>query len=393
MSRTLQLAEQLISRPSVTPDDAGCQQILGERLARLGFRLETIESGPGDFRVTNLWAVRPGSAGPEAARTLAFAGHTDVVPTGPTEQWTSHPFTPTHHDGKLYGRGACDMKTSLAAFVVAIEDFLAATPDPRLTLALLLTSDEEGPAVDGTVVVCNALAARGERIDYCIVGEPTAVERCGDMIKNGRRGTMSGKLTVKGVQGHIAYPHLAKNPVHLLAPALAELVAINDAGGWDPARNTYFQPTSWQISNIHSGTGASNVIPGAAVIDFNFRFSTESTPESLQQRVHAVLDAHGLDYTLAWTIGGLPFLTTPGELVGAVQQAIRDETGIETELSTSGGTSDARFIAKICKQVVELGPVNASIHKIDEHIAVAEIELLKNIYERTLDRLETLLRV
>jgi succinyl-diaminopimelate desuccinylase len=393
MSRTLQLAEQLISRPSVTPDDAGCQQILGERLARLGFRLETIESGPVDFRVTNLWAVRPGSAGPEAARTLAFAGHTDVVPTGPTEQWTSHPFTPTHHDGKLYGRGACDMKTSLAAFVVAIEDFLAATPDPRLTLALLLTSDEEGPAVDGTVVVCNTLAARGERIDYCIVGEPTAVERCGDMIKNGRRGTMSGKLMVKGVQGHIAYPHLAKNPVHSLAPALAELVAINDAGGWDPARNAYFQPTSWQISNIHSGTGASNVIPGAAVIDFNFRFSTESTPESLQQRVHAVLDAHGLDYTLAWTIGGLPFLTTPGELVGAVQQAIRDETGIETELSTSGGTSDARFIAKICKQVVELGPVNASIHKIDEHIAVAEIELLKNIYERTLDRLETLLRV
>ncbi len=390
MSRTLQLAEQLISRPSVTPDDAGCQQILGERLARLGFRLESIESGPADFRVTNLWAVRAGAAEPPAARTVAFAGHTDVVPTGPLEQWSSHPFTPTHRDGKLYGRGACDMKTSLAAFVVAIEDFLAVTPDPRLTLALLLTSDEEGPALDGTVVVCNTLAARGERIDYCIVGEPTAVERCGDMIKNGRRGTMSGRLTVKGVQGHIAYPHLAKNPVHAFAPALAELVAINAAGGWDPAPNAYFQPTSWQISNIHAGTGASNVIPGAAVIDFNFRFSTESTPESLQQRVLSVLDAHGLDYTLAWTIGGLPFLTTPGELVGAVQQAIRDETGIETELSTSGGTSDARFIAKICRQVVELGPVNASIHKIDEHIAVAEIEQLKNIYKRTLDRLETL---
>jgi succinyl-diaminopimelate desuccinylase len=386
MSRTLQLAEQLISRPSVTPDDAGCQQILGERLAQLGFTLETIESGPADFRVTNLWAVRR-PAGASASKTLVFAGHTDVVPTGPIEQWTSHPFTPTHRDGKLYGRGACDMKTSVAAFVVSIEEFLKATPDPKLTLALLLTSDEEGPGVDGTVIVCNTLAARGEVIDYCIVGEPTAVERCGDMIKNGRRGTMSGKLTVKGVQGHIAYPHLAKNPVHAVAPALAELVALNTAGGWD-AGNDYFQPTSWQISNFHSGTGASNVIPGNAVIDFNFRFSTESTPESLQQRVHAVLDAHGVDYTLAWTIGGLPFLTTPGELVTAVQAAIADETGITTELSTSGGTSDARFIAKICKQVVELGPVNASIHKIDEHIDVAEIETLKNIYKRTLDRLE-----
>ncbi|MGO4395393.1 succinyl-diaminopimelate desuccinylase [Variovorax sp. M-6] len=389
MSRTLQLAEQLISRPSVTPDDGGCQQILGERLARLGFRLETIESGPADFRVTNLWAVRAGATG-GPTRTMAFAGHTDVVPTGPLEQWTSHPFTPTHRGGRLYGRGACDMKTSLAAFVVAIEEFLAATPDPRLTLALLLTSDEEGPGVDGTVVVCNTLAARGEAIDYCIVGEPTSVERCGDMIKNGRRGTMSGKLTVRGVQGHIAYPHLAKNPVHAFAPALAELVAINAAGGWD-AGNDHFQPTSWQISNIHAGTGASNVIPGAAVIDFNFRFSTGSTPESLQQRVQAVLDAHGLDHTLAWTVGGLPFLTVPGQLVEAVQQAIRDETGIETELSTSGGTSDARFIAKICSQVVELGPVNASIHKIDEHIAVADIEPLKNIYRRTLDRLEALL--
>jgi len=386
MSRTLQLAEQLISRPSVTPDDAGCQQILSERLAPLGFTLETIESGPADFRVTNLWAVRRPAAA-TATKTLVFAGHTDVVPTGPVEQWTSHPFTPTHRDGKLYGRGACDMKTSVAAFVVSIEEFLRATPDPKLTLALLLTSDEEGPAVDGTVVVCNTLAARGEVLDYCIVGEPTAVERCGDMIKNGRRGTMSGKLTVKGVQGHIAYPHLARNPVHSVAPALAELVAINTAGGWD-AGNDYFQPTSWQISNFHSGTGASNVIPGDAVIDFNFRFSTESTPESLQKRVHAVLDAHGVDYTLAWTVGGLPFLTTPGELVTAVQAAIIAETGITTELSTSGGTSDARFIAKICKQVVELGPVNASIHKIDEHIDVAEIETLKNIYRRTMERLE-----
>ncbi|OUM01889.1 succinyl-diaminopimelate desuccinylase [Variovorax sp. JS1663] len=393
MSRTLPLAEQLISRPSVTPDDAGCQQILGERLAPLGFHLETIESGPADFRVTNLWALRPGSASGDAVRTLVFAGHTDVVPTGPLEQWTSPPFAPTHRDGRLYGRGACDMKSSLAAFVVAIEDFLATTPDPRLGLALLLTSDEEGPATDGTAVVCDALAARGQRIDYCIVGEPTSVERCGDMIKNGRRGTMSGRLTVKGVQGHIAYPHLAKNPVHAFAPALAELVAINAAGGWDVAANPYFQPTSWQISNIHAGTGASNVIPGSAVIDFNFRFSTEASPESLQARVKGVLDAHGLDYTLAWTVGGLPFLTTPGELVAAVQQAIRDETGIETELSTSGGTSDARFIARICRQVVELGPVNASIHKIDEHIAVGEIEQLKNIYQRTLDRLEALQNV
>lgn len=384
MSRTLQLTEQLISRPSVTPDDAGCQRILGERLAALGFACETIDGGPDDFRVTNLWAVRPGAAG---GRTVVFAGHTDVVPTGPIERWQSHPFTPTHRDGRLYGRGACDMKTSLAAFVVAIEEFLTANPDPSLRLALLLTSDEEGPGRDGTVIVCNALASRGEKLDFCIVGEPTSVERCGDMIKNGRRGTMSGRLTIRGVQGHIAYPHLAKNPVHDFAPALAELVAINAAGAWD-AGNAHFQPTSWQISNIHAGTGAGNVIPGQAVVDFNFRFSTESTPESLQQRVHGVLDAHGLDYQLDWTVGGLPFLTTPGELVEAVQQAIRAETGIDTELSTSGGTSDARFIAKVCPQVIELGPVNASIHKIDEYVAVDEIEPLKNIYRRTLDRLE-----
>ncbi|WP_017759897.1 succinyl-diaminopimelate desuccinylase [Pseudacidovorax intermedius] len=384
MTQTLQLAEELIACPSVTPDDAQCQQILGERLARLGFSLETIVSGPEDFRVTNLWAVR----GAPTAPTLIFAGHTDVVPTGPLDQWTSPPFTPTHRGGKLYGRGACDMKSSLAAFVVAIEEFLAAHPDPALRLALLLTSDEEGPGVDGTVVVCNQLAARGERLDYCIVGEPTSVSRCGDMIKNGRRGTMSGKLTVHGVQGHIAYPHLAKNPVHAFAPALADLVAINAAGGWDPKPNPYFQPTSWQISNIHAGTGASNVIPGNAVIDFNFRFSTEVTPEALQQRVQSVLDAHGVEYDLKWTIGGLPFLTTPGALIEAVQAAIRDEAGIETELSTSGGTSDARFIAKVCAQVVELGPVNASIHKIDEHIEVEAIETLKNMYRRTIERLE-----
>ena len=380
MSRTLHLAEQLISCPSVTPDDGGCQQIIAQRLTPLGFVCETMVSGPDSFRVTNLWAKRPSSRA--GARTLAFAGHTDVVPTGPLDQWSSDPFTPTHREGKLYGRGASDMKTSLAAFVVAIEEFLAAQPDPALSIALLLTSDEEGPATDGTVVVCNSLKARGDAPDYCIVGEPTSVQRTGDMIKNGRRGTMSGKLTVKGIQGHIAYPQLARNPVHQVAPALAALVATE----WDQG-NAFFPPTSWQVSNIHGGTGASNIIPGAVVIDFNFRFSTESTPEGLQQRVKAVLDAHGLDYELAWTVGGLPFLTTPGDLVGAVQAAIRAETGMETELSTTGGTSDGRFIARICPQVIECGPTNATIHKIDEHLPVADIEPLKNIYRRTLENL------
>ena len=384
MSRTLHLAEQLISCPSVTPDDGGCQQIIAQRLTPLGFVCETMVSGPDSFRVTNLWAKRPSSRA--GARTLAFAGHTDVVPTGPLDQWSSDPFTPTHREGKLYGRGASDMKTSLAAFVVAIEEFLAAQPDPALSIALLLTSDEEGPATDGTVVVCNSLKARGDAPDYCIVGEPTSVQRTGDMIKNGRRGTMSGKLTVKGIQGHIAYPQLARNPIHQVAPALAALVATE----WDRG-NEFFPPTSWQVSNIHGGTGASNIIPGAVVIDFNFRFCTESTPEDLQQRVKAVLDAHGLDYDLAWTVGGLPFLTTPGELVGAVQAAIRAETGIETELSTTGGTSDGRFIAQICPQVIECGPTNATIHKIDEHLPVADIEPLKNIYRRTLDNLNAAL--
>jgi succinyl-diaminopimelate desuccinylase len=289
---------------------------------------------------------------------------------------------PTHRDGKLYGRGASDMKTSIAAFVVAVEEFIAAQPQAPLSIGLLLTSDEEGPALDGTVVVCRALQERGEQLDYCIVGEPTSVERTGDMIKNGRRGTMSGKLTVKGVQGHIAYPHMAKNPIHLFAPALAELVGIQ----WDQG-NDFFPPTTWQVSNIHGGTGASNVIPGHVVIDFNFRFCTESTPESLQQRLTAVLDKHGLEYELAWTIGGLPFLTTPGTLVNAVREAIRAETGIETELSTTGGTSDGRFIAQICPQVIELGPPNATIHQINEHVRVSDIEPLKNIYRRVLETL------
>jgi succinyl-diaminopimelate desuccinylase len=309
-----------------------------------------------------------------------------VVPTGPLAAWASDPFVPSHRDGKLYGRGASDMKASLAAMVVACEEFVAAHPRPPIDIAFLLTSDEEGPANDGTVVVCNALRARGERMDWCIVGEPTSVERTGDMIKNGRRGTMSGKLTIKGIQGHIAYPHLARNPIHMVAPALAELAATV----WDQG-NAFFPPTSWQVSNIHGGTGASNVIPGNVVIDFNFRFSTESTPEGLQQRLQDILARHGLqpgtDFDLAWTLGGRPFLTTPGTLVEAVRAAIHAETGLETQLSTTGGTSDGRFIAQVCPQVIELGPPNATIHKVDECIAMADIEPLKNIYRRTLEEL------
>ncbi|WP_332738956.1 succinyl-diaminopimelate desuccinylase [Hydrogenophaga sp.] len=385
MTDTLRLTEQLIARASVTPRDEGCQSVIAQRLSALGFVCETIESGPDDFRVTNLWA----RLGTGQQPTLIFAGHTDVVPTGPTTAWSSDPFAPTHRDGKLYGRGASDMKTSLAAMVVACEEFVADHPRPAIDIAFLLTSDEEGPALDGTVVVCEQLKQRGERLDWCIVGEPTSVERTGDMIKNGRRGTLSGKLTVKGIQGHIAYPHLAKNPIHLAAPALAELAATS----WDEG-NAFFPPTSWQISNIHGGTGASNVIPGTVVIDFNFRFSTESTPEGLQQRVVELLARHGLQaadgYDLAWTLGGRPFLTPPGTLVAAVRDAIRSETGLETELSTTGGTSDGRFIAQVCPQVIELGPPNATIHKIDEHVALADIEPLKNIYRRTLDNLSRL---
>jgi succinyl-diaminopimelate desuccinylase len=394
MSETLYLTEQLIARASVTPLDNGCQDLIAKRLSACGFVCETLVSGPNDFSVTNLWAKRPAPpvdiaqaaiksiATPASPKTLVFAGHTDVVPTGPLDQWDTPPFTPSHRDGKLYGRGASDMKASLAAFVVAVEEFIAANPAPKINIAFLLTSDEEGPANDGTVVVCNALKARGEVLDYCIVGEPTSVERTGDMIKNGRRGTMSGKLTVKGVQGHIAYPHLAKNPIHLVAPALAELVGIE----WD-AGNDFFPPTTWQVSNMHGGTGASNVIPGAVLIDFNFRFSTESTPESLQRRLAHVLEKHTLEYDLAWTIGGLPFLTTPGTLVDAVREAILAETGITTQLSTTGGTSDGRFIAQICPQVIELGPCNATIHKINEYVAVADIEPLKNIYRRVMENL------
>jgi succinyl-diaminopimelate desuccinylase len=381
MSATLHLTEQLISRASLTPEDAGCQALITARLAPLGFVCETIVSGPDDFRVTNLWAKFNGTAG-AASPTLVFAGHTDVVPTGPLAQWTTPPFSPSHRNGQLYGRGAADMKSSIAAMVVATEEFLAAHPQPALSIAFLITSDEEGPSKDGTLVVCNQLKARGEKLDYCIVGEPTSVDQLGDMIKNGRRGTLSGKLSVKGIQGHIAYPHLAKNPVHQFAPALAELVATQ----WDKG-NEFFQPTSWQVSNVHGGTGASNVIPGELVVDFNFRFSTESTADNLKQRLEAVLSKHGLDYTLQWTLGGEPFLTTPGELVQAVRGAITAETGLQTELSTTGGTSDGRFIAKICPQLIELGPINASIHKINEHVLVASLDPLKNIYKGVLERL------
>ena len=373
MSKTLALTEELISLHSVTPADGGCQLKMAERLKPLGFSCETIASGD----VTNLWARR-GTAQP----LLVFAGHTDVVPTGPLQQWTSDPFTPTHRDGKLYGRGAADMKTSLAAMIVAVEEFVAAHPNHKGSIGFLITSDEEGPAIDGTVIVCNQLKARGEQLDYCIVGEPTSVKQVGDMIKNGRRGTMSGKLIIKGIQGHIAYPHMAKNPIHLAMPALAELATIE----WDQG-NEYYLPTSWQMSNIHAGTGASNVIPGECVIDFNFRFSTASTVDGLQQRVHATLDKYGFDYDLKWIVGGLPFLTPRGVLSDALSSAIKAETGLDTELSTTGGTSDGRFIAQICPQVVECGPTNASIHKIDEHIAVTEIEPLKNIYRRTLENL------
>ncbi len=381
-SRTLQLTEALISRRSVTPDDGGCQALIAERLTLLDFECTTLMYGPEGAQVTNLWAVRRGSSA--SAKLLAFAGHTDVVPTGPLEQWRSDPFVPSHRDGHLFGRGAADMKTSIAAMVVAVEEFVAAQPAHKGSIAFLLTSDEEGPSVDGTVKVCEWLAASGERLDYCVVGEPTSVDALGDMIKNGRRGTLSGKLKVIGVQGHIAYPHLAKNPIHLVAPAMTELVGTR----WDEG-NAYFPPTSWQMSNIHAGTGASNVIPGELVIDFNFRFSTESSPQSLKDRVHGVLDRHGLKYELAWTLGGEPFLTPIGELSAALSQAILAQTGVKTELSTTGGTSDGRFIAKICPQVIEFGPLNASIHKIDECVAVASLDPLKNIYRDTLERLLT----
>ena len=370
---TLELTKQLIARRSVTPDDAGCLDLLTGLLEPLGFKCERVRRGV----VENLWARR-GAVAP----LVCFAGHTDVVPTGPLAEWQSDPFTPTIRDGTLYGRGASDMKASLAAFVTAIADFVRGHPAHAGSIALLLTSDEEGPAVDGTVRVVETLSQRGERIDYCIVGEPTSVKRTGDMIKNGRRGSLSGLLTVKGVQGHVAYPHLARNPVHEVAAAIAELAAIE----WDRG-NEYFPPTTWQISNFTAGTGAGNVIPGTAAVRFNFRFSTASTVESLQTRVVNILDRHGVPHELQWSYDGRPYLTGRGDLVDVVARAIKTVTGIDTELSTTGGTSDGRFIADICPQVVECGPTNATIHKINECIAVAELETLPKIYLKVLEYL------
>jgi succinyl-diaminopimelate desuccinylase len=366
----LDLACELIARRSVTPEDGGCLDLIAGRLAPLGFRLERMDRNG----VANLWARR-GSAGP----TVCFAGHTDVVPTGPLDQWHSDPFAPEVREGFLYGRGAADMKTSIAAFVCAVERYVGDHPAHAGSIALLLTSDEEGKAVDGTVRAVEALKSRGERIEYCIVGEPTSAERLGDTIKNGRRGSLSGRLVVKGIQGHIAYPHLVKNPVHAVAPAIAELAATV----WD-AGNEYFPPTSWQISNFQAGTGADNVVPGTAEILFNFRFSTASTPDGLRQRVHDILDRHGVEYDLQWTLSGKPYLTPRGRLVELASRAIREVAGIGTELSTSGGTSDGRFIADICPEVIELGPLNATIHKLNECVAVADIEPLSRIYENTL---------
>jgi len=366
----LELTRQLIACRSVTPEDAGCLDLLAARLEPLGFRCERMDANG----VDNLWARR-GTAAP----VIVFAGHTDVVPTGPLEHWESDPFTPAIRDGVLYGRGASDMKSSLAAFVTAIERFVGAHPDHAGSIAVLFTSDEEGPAVEGTVRVVEELKARGEKLDYCIVGEPTSVARLGDMIKNGRRGSLSGHLVVKGVQGHVAYPHLAKNPVHEVAAALAELAGVE----WDRG-NEYFPPTTWQVSNISAGTGANNVIPGEAQIKFNFRFSTASTLESLQTRVHGILDRHGLTYELDWRYDGRPYLTRRGDLVEAVGRAIERVTGIETKLSTTGGTSDGRFIADICPQVVELGPTNGTIHKVNECIDLQELEQLPKIYQEIL---------
>jgi succinyl-diaminopimelate desuccinylase len=370
----LALACELLARRSLTPDDAGCQPVIARRLEHLGFRCETLTING----VANLWA-RLGDARP----LVCLAGHTDVVPTGPLEQWTSDPFTPTLREGYLHGRGAADMKGSLAAFVVALESFLAEA-SPAGSIAVLITSDEEGPSIDGTARVVERLQRDGTRIDYCIVGEPSSVARLGDMIKNGRRGTLSGTLTVKGVQGHIAYPHLARNPIHLVAPVLAELANMR----WDDG-SAYFPPTSFQCSNIRAGTGATNVIPGSLELLFNFRYSTGSTRDSLAARFEAVLQRHDLEYDLAWTGHGEPFLTPRGRLVDIASEAIRHVAGIVPRLSCDGGTSDGRFIARICPEVVEIGPVNETIHKLNERVLATDLELLAAIYRRMLERLFT----
>jgi succinyl-diaminopimelate desuccinylase len=372
-SPTTQLALELIRRASVTPEDSGCQVLIAARLAKLGFTIESMPFGD----VMNLWA-RHGTAAP----LFVFAGHTDVVPPGPLENWQSPPFAPEIREDYLYGRGAADMKGSLAAMVTACEAFLARHPQHRGSIAFLLTSDEEGPAINGTVKVMEALSARGDRIDWCVVGEPTASEQVGDVVKNGRRGSLNGRLIVHGTQGHVAYPHLADNPIHRAAPALAELCAIT----WDQG-NDYFPSTTFQISNIHGGTGADNVIPGDVEVTFNFRYSTELDQTSIQRRVESVLDRHGLRYSLQWKLSGEPFLTEIGELVEAVRTAIREASGLDSRLSTSGGTSDGRFIAPTGAQVVELGPVNATIHKLNERVAVADLDSLSAQYLRILERL------
>lgn len=376
----LRLAEQLIACPSVTPADGGTLALLAARLGAAGFACERLDAGPADppgTRVTNLWAVHAGSSpGP----TVVLLGHVDVVPPGPREAWRSDPFVPTHRDARLYGRGAADMKTAVAAMTVAAEQFVLALPGHAGRVALLFTSDEEGPSLFGVRHVVEVFAARGERLDACIVGEPTSVQRLGDTIKNGRRGTLSGRLVVKGVQGHVAYPQLARNPVHEFAPALAELAAMR----WDEG-NAFFPPTTWQVSNLAAGTGALNVIPGSLVCEFNFRYCTESTTASLKERVQAILAKHRVEHEIAWTHGGEPFLTPPGTLSRALAAAIGAECGgLIPELSTTGGTSDGRFVARLCPQVVEFGVLNASIHQVDEWVEVASIEPLTNIYRRTL---------
>ena len=368
-----QLTEALIARASVTPEDAGCLELIAERLKPLGFSFERIDRNG----TSNLWARR-GTTAP----LMVLAGHTDVVPTGNLDAWTTPPFDPSERDGKLYGRGAADMKSSLAAFVVAVEQFVTEHPNHPGSIAFLLTSDEEGPANDGTTIVVDALKARGETIQYAIVGEPTSVNRCGDMIKNGRRGSLSGNLTIKGIQGHVAYPHLARNPIHQFAPALAELSATV----WDNG-NEYFPPTTWQISNFNAGTGATNVIPGTLSLKFNFRFSTASTADGLKQHVEDLLKRHGLEYSIEWTLGAKPFITPEGPLADAARNAIKTVCGIDTELSTTGGTSDARFIAEIAEQIIELGPVNASIHMIDEHIELSALPELAAIYKNIFSQL------
>lgn len=371
---TLSLAIDLLTRRSNTPEDAGCQELMISRLAPLGFKIERMRFDD----VDNFYARR-GTTGP----LLVFAGHTDVVPTGPLEKWHTPPFEPTIKDGMLYARGAADMKTSLAAFITSIEEFVAEHPNHLGSIGLLITSDEEAAAINGTVKVVEVLKARGELIDYCIVGEPTSNKVVGDMIKNGRRGSLSGKLVVKGVQGHIAYPHLVKNPIHMVAPAIKEMVDTV----WDHG-NEYFPPTSWQISNMNGGTGATNVVPGEVEILFNFRFSTASTEQNLKQRVHAILDKHDLSYDLDWEYSP-PYITPRGNLVEAISASIENCYGVTPELSTTGGTSDGRFIADICKQVIEFGPLNATIHKLNECVGVADIEPLKETYKLTLIKLLT----